>query len=103
MTSMSTVEFQILCCYYNTSELGKTLSYKGLKQLRLGFSLQGFCVLYIILSKFLTKDVLKCIVNPTYLIEYCDCTLINLVLKTVLLIFNITNKMGCCEYWYCLG
>ena len=26
---------QILCCYYSTNELGKTLSYKGLRQLRL--------------------------------------------------------------------
>ena len=70
---------------------------------RLRFLLQGFCVLYFILSEFLTKDVLKCIVNPTYLIGCCDSTLINLVLKTFLLIFNTTHKMGCCEYCYWLG
>ena len=29
---------QILICYYNTSELGKTLSYEGLKHLRLAFN-----------------------------------------------------------------
>ena len=61
---------------------------------RLGFSLQGFSVLYFILSEFLTKDVLKCIFNPTYLIRCCDCTLINLILKTIVLIFNTTHKMG---------
>ena len=49
---------------------------------RLGFSFLGFYVLYIILSGFLTKDVLECVVNPTYWIRYCDCTLNNLVLKT---------------------
>ena len=70
---------------------------------RLWFSLQGFCVLYFILSEFLTKDVLKCIVNPTFMIGYCDSTLINLVLKTIVLIFNTTHKMGCCEYCYWLG
>ena len=69
----------------------------------LWFSLQGFCILYFILSEFLTKDVLKCIVNPTYLIGCCDSTLINLVLKTFLLMFNTTHKMGCCEYCYWLG
>ena len=67
---------------------------------RLGFSLQGFCVLYFILSEFLTKDVLECIVNPTYLIGCCDFTLIKLVLKTIVLMFNTTHKMGCCEYCY---
>ena len=41
-------------------------------------------------SEFLTKDVVECIVNPTYLIGRCDCTLINLVLKTIALIFNTT-------------
>ena len=55
------------------------------------------------ISEFLTKDVSKCIVNPTYLIGCCDSTLINLVLKTFLLIFNTTHKMGCCEYCYWLG
>ena len=70
---------------------------------RLGSSLQGFCVLYFILSEFLTKDALECIVNPTYLIGCCDCTLINLALKIIVLIFNTTYKMGCCEYWYWLG
>ena len=70
---------------------------------RLRFLLQGFCVLYFILSEFLTKDVLKCVANPTYLIGCCDNTLINLVLKTFSLIFNTTHKMGCCEYCYRLG
>ena len=70
---------------------------------RLRFLLQGFCVLYFILSEFLTKDVFKSIVNPTYLIGCCNNTLINLVLKTFLLIFNTTHKMGCCEYCYWLG
>ena len=70
---------------------------------RLGFSLQGFCVLYFILSEFLTKDVLECIVNSTYLVWCCHCTPINLVLKTIVLIFNTIHKMGCCEYCYWLG
>ena len=70
---------------------------------RIGFSLQGFCILYFILSKFLAKDVLRCIVNPTYWIECCDCTFINLGLKTIVLIFNTTHKMGCCKYCYWLG
>ena len=39
-------------------------------------------------------------INPTYLIACCDCTLINLALKTIVLIFNTTHKMGCCEYCY---
>ena len=69
---------------------------------RLWFSLQGFCVLYFILSEFLTKDVLKCIINATYLIGCWNSTLINLVLKTFLLIFNTIHKMGCCEYCYWL-
>ena len=67
-----------------------------------GFSSQGFFVLYFILSEFLTKDVLECVVNPTYLIGYCDCTLINLVLKTIVLIFYTNHKMDCCEYCYWL-
>ena len=67
-----------------------------------GFSLQGFCVLCIILSEFLTKDVLEGIVNPIYLIRCCDFTLIKLVLKTIVLIFNTTHKVRCCKYWYCL-
>ena len=46
------------------------------------------------------KDVLKCIVNPTYFIGCCESTLINLVLKIFLLIFNTTHKMGCCKYCY---
>ena len=53
---------------------------------RLGFSLQGFCVLYFILLESLTKDVLECIVNPAYLIGCCECTLVSLVLQTILLI-----------------
>ena len=60
----------------------------------------NFCVLYFILSEFLTKDVLERIVNPTYLIGCCDFTLINLVHKTIVLMFNTTHKMGCCEYCY---
>ena len=68
---------------------------------RLRFLLQGFCVLYFILSEFLTKDVLKCIVNSTYLIGCCGS--INLVLKTFVLIFNTIHKMGCCEYYCWLG
>ena len=63
----------------------------------------SFCVLYFILSEFLTKDVFECIVNPTYLIGCCNYTLTNLVLKTIVLIFNTTHKMGCCEYCYWLG
>ena len=71
---------------------------------RLEFSLQGFCVLYIILSEFLIKDVLECKVSSTYLIECCDCTPFNLILKiTILLTFNTTHKMECYEYWYSLG
>ena len=42
--------------------------------------------------------VLECIVNPTYLIMCCDCTLINFVLNTIVLIFNTTHKMRCCQY-----
>ena len=67
-----------------------------------GFSLQSFCVLYFILSEFMFKDALECIVNPTYLIGCCDYTLINLVLKNIVLIFNTIHKMGCCEYCYWL-
>ena len=32
MIFISTVELMILCCYYNTSELGNILSQKGLNQ-----------------------------------------------------------------------
>ena len=70
---------------------------------RLGFSLQGFWILYIILLEFVTKDVLECVVNPTYLIGCCDCILINLVLKTIVLVFNTSHKIGCCKYCYWLG
>ena len=56
-------------------------------------------LVFYVLSEFLTKDVLEYIVNPTYLVGCCDCTLINLVCKTIVLIFNTTHKMGCCEYW----
>ena len=42
---------------------------------RHGFSLQGFCTLFIILSQFLTKDVLERIVNPTYFIGCYDSNL----------------------------
>ena len=123
MISISRVE--ILCCYYNTGELGKTLGYKGLRQLRLisfqwtsgseaglwiwiwicrlGFSLEIFCFFYFILSEFLTKNVLECIVNPIYLIGCSDYTLISLVPKTIVLIFNTTHKMECCKCWYWLG
>ena len=51
--------------------------------------------LYFILSEFLTKNVLECIVNPTYLTGCCNSTLINLVLETIVLISNKTHKMGC--------
>ena len=95
---------QILCCYCSASELGKTISYNGIKQLRLisfhqslglkwfvdfrlRFLLLNFCVFYIILSEFLTKDVLKCIVNSAYSIGCCDCTPFNLVLKITLLLY----------------
>ena len=70
---------------------------------RIGFLLQGFCILYIILSEFLTKDVLECIVNPTYFIGCYDCNLFNLVFKAIVLILSTTHKTGCCKYWYCLG
>ena len=108
--------------YFNTSELGKTLNYMGLRPLRL-ISFQWssgsesilwisdsdfhckffvFCILYC--QNFWTRDDLECIVNPTYLIECCDCTPFNPDLKiTIVIIFNTTHKMGCCEYWYCLG
>ena len=49
------------------------------------------------------KNVLSSIVNATYLIGCCDYTLINLVLKTIVLIFKTIHKMECCEYWYCFG
>ena len=49
------------------------------------------------------QGCLGSIVNPTYLIGFCDCTVINLALKTIVLIFNITHKMGCCERWYLFG
>ena len=65
---------------------------------RFGFSLEDFCVSFFILSEFLNKDVLECVVNPNYVIRCCDCTLINLDLKTILLIFNTTHKIGCCEF-----
>ena len=66
--------------------------------------MQGFCVLYIVLSEFLIKGVLECKVSSTYLIECCDCTPFNLILKiTILLTFNTTHKMECYEYWYSLG
>ena len=67
---------------------------------RLRFPLQSFCVLCFKLSEFLTKDILKCIVNPTYLIGCSNCALINHVLKTII---TTTHKMGCCKYWYWLG
>ena len=69
---------------------------------RLGLSLQGFYVLYFILSEFLTKKILEGIVNPAYSIGCCDCTFINLVLRGIVLIFNAIHKMGCYKYWYCL-
>ena len=65
-------------------------------------SLRGFCVLYIILSELLTKDVLECAFNLTYVVT---ALLFILVLKTSLhfvLIFNTTHKVGCWEYWCCL-
>ena len=31
----------------------------------------------------------------------CDCTLIRLVLKTNVLIFNTSHKTGCFKCWYC--
>ena len=82
-----------------TITMTKTIIRK-IMDFRLRFLLQGFRVLYFIFSEFPTKDVLKCIVNPTYLIGCWDSTLINLVLQTFLLIFNTTHKMGCCEYCY---
>ena len=82
-----------------TITMTKTIIRK-IMDFRLWFSLQGFRVLYFILSEFPTKDVSKCIINPTYLIGCCDSTLINLVFLTFLLIFNTTHKMGCCEYCY---
>ena len=109
----------ILCCYYNTSELGKTKLY-GTKaaeidqlsmnvwvwsrpvDFRIGFSLQDFCIFCITLSDFLIMDVLQCIVNPTCFIGCCDCNLFNLLRKTIVLIFNATHKIRCCKYWYCL-
>ena len=120
MISVGTVEFGY-CCYYNTSELGKTLSYKGLRQLRLisfqwtsefdaglwisdlDFHCKVFAFYIFTFSEFLTKDVLECIINPTYLIGCCYNTLINVVLKIMVLIFNTTHKIGCCEYCYQLG
>ena len=54
---------------------------------RLGFSLQGFCILYIILSKFLFKDVLEVIVNATSLIGGSHSILFNLTLKITLQLY----------------
>ena len=99
MISISTAEFRYYVCYCNTSELWKTLSlsYKGLRQLRLsafnellsmkqvyGFHTWIFIArfLFFILPEFLNNSVMECMVNPIYLIGCCDYTLINLVLKT---------------------
>ena len=59
---------------------------------RIGFSLQVFCILYITLSDFLTMDVLECTVNPTCFIGCWDWNLFNLLLKTIVLIFNTPTK-----------
>ena len=74
---------QILCCCHITSGLGKTLSYKLPREWRLisfqwtskfeaglwisdlDFHCKVFA--FCILSEFLTKDVLECIINPAYL------------------------------------
>ena len=104
----------ILCCYYHTSQFGKTLTYKRIRQLRLisfqlifqfeaGLWISEFnfhCVSYFTLPEFPAKDALKCIVNPTFLTGCCDSTLINLALKTIVLIFNTNHKMRCCQYCY---
>ena len=69
--------------------------------LRHEFSLHCF-----FLPEFLTKNVLECVVNQTYLTGCCNCPPFNLVLKVTLwfvLIFNTAHKMICSKYWYCFG
>ena len=53
---------------------------------RLQFSLEGFCVLYFILSEFLTKDVLWCTVNPR---EICTYNNFCLIIYLFIIIINI--------------
>ena len=73
---------------------------------RLEFSLWGFCILHVLLSEFLIKNVWDT-TNPTYLIGYCNRTPFLTCPKSNFLcfvpIFYITHKMGCCRYCYCLG
>ena len=97
----------ILCYYYNTNEPGKTLRYKGLRQFRLisfqwtsqsetGLWISNLDFYYLCFVFYIVKIssqgclgviCLECIVNPAYLIGCCDCTLINLVLKTTFLLY----------------
>ena len=87
-------EFALLLYF---SESRKRMQVCGFQTL---IFIRRFLRFVFILSEFLTKDVFKCIVNPTYLIGCCDSILINIVLKTNVLLLNATQKMGCCEY-YC--
>ena len=47
------------------------------------------------MSEFLTKDVLECAVNPTYLTAH----LFNIIFTTYFILFNTIHKMGRYEFW----
>ena len=49
-----------------------------------------YSYIYIYIDGYLSSTYL--IVNPTYLIGSCDCTLFSLVLKTISLIFDRTQR-----------
>ena len=108
----------MLCCYFNTSELGKILRYKGLRQLRL-ISFQwtsdseqvcGFQS-WIFIAKFLR--FVFCIVRISDQGRFGVYSQSSLLDRMLLLhsyqrcpqdyctYIQYNSQMGCCKYCYC--
>ena len=114
----------LISCYYNTSELGKrSLSYRGLRQLRLitfqwtsesevgqwisdldfYWKVFAFCILYC--QNFWPR--VSCslqLIQPTSQdVMIAIFSTLPSRLLTIILIFNTTYRIECCKYRYCLG
>ena len=96
MISISTVEFRYYVVLITLVNLGKplTIGIKTVDKISFQWTSESEAGLWISELDF------HCQVFPFCTYNY---TLLNLALKTILLIFITTQKMWCCEYWYWFG
>ena len=110
MISVSTVDFRYYVVIIILVKLGRRqrqlrlISFQWSVESKAGrwISDTTFCVLYVILSKFLSKDVLERAANPTYLKDVVSKLSFILFLKITLcliLMFNTIHNIECWKYW----